>query len=793
MAQVAPDADDLFAIAVIAKNRDCKLMNRIKFFLIPAITICGILLAIESQGSNATDPLEVQIRNFSLGFSGNYKLGYWTPAFVSLDAPAGTHLSFLLTTPDGDGVPSTTTVKHTVPPHAVGSTTNVELLCKIGRPDGKVELAIYQGDQPVARKQFSLQAGDYKPLPSTTKLILSLGTSPNLRAATTQQLNAEGPRTVVVEMNEVDQLPAHALGYDGVDQIFCSSSRPIVKTFLARTGSVLAVESWVRWGGNLTLSIGGNETEILAGTNSFEAFLPGDFEKTISVRQLRPIEILGGGSDPLIKEDSRGRSQSFSVPFFNVRNGRVESTMKYGGQSIPLLIRSSLGFGQLTVLAVDTEQPEFKAWNGTRNLIQTILSLTQRGSEKSNLTSGGELAHSGYDDLAGQLRAALDQFAGQGVWFIPFELLFLIGIIYLFLIAAGDYFLLRKLRGRMELTWVSFPLIIILCSAGIYVIARATKGDRQLVNQAEVIDIDMLSGQVRGSCWFSLFSPQTERYDLSTKYQLNEMPQTQLKMRPENRANHATHKMIFSWMGLPGRGLGGMESPLITPMFELGYRYGPQLASLDSVPLSIWSTKCFSIRHKGSGVDAVEAMLSERNSDTDALIEGSITNLMTQPLHDCVLLHNGWAYPLGTLTPNKPHSIDRSQSVRTIRNYLARLGPLEMESDAQRFEVKRIFQRMLFYQAAGGESSSALNNHYLSALDMSHLLENGKAILVGFSDQQLFDIYNGEQRLSDSKSLHGSVYRIVLPIQEFNSHPKATKNSLQAIPDVSAFLFALED
>ena len=768
-------------------------MIRIKLLVATVISACGIFMAIDCYGAGSKDSSIIEVRDFVIGFSGNYKLGYWAPAFVSLDAPTGTHLSLRLTVPDGDGVPTTTSVNYTVPPHTSDSPPMVELLCKIGRPDGTVELTVYREDQLVAREQYSVEAGDYKPLSSTTELIISLGTASNLQQACKQQFNSEGPQVVVVEMNDVAMLPTHALGYDGVDQIFCSGSQTSIQNFLDSEANATAVENWVRWGGHIVLSVGGNNTELFTGTNSFEKFLPGQFEKTISVRQLRPIEILGGGSDPLIKEDSRGRNQSFVIPVFSIRHGRIESSIPRGDQSIPLLVRAAMGFGQVTFLAVDVEQPEFETWNGTRNVIRSILFLDQKNSAKRSLISGGELAHSGYDDLAGQLRAALDQFEGQGVRFIPFELLFLFGIIYLLVIAVGDYFLLRKLRGRMELTWISFPLTVILFSVGIYGIARATKGDRQLVNQAEVIDIDLLTGQVRGSCWLSLFSPQTERYDLSASYSLKDKPQPDSEDAKESKNKQMTDTMLFSWMGLPGRGLGGMESPLATPVFELGYRYGPQLASLNEVPLSIWSTKCFSIRSQSTGLRAVEATLSERSPGEDALVEGSITNRMIQPLRDCVLLHNGWAYPLGNLAPNKPHAIDRSQSVRTIRNHLARLGPLEMESETQRFDVQRIFERMLFYQAGGGGTSILLRNEYLNTLDMSHLIENGGAVLVGLADRRAFDIYNGTHCLSDAQSLRAAVYRIVLPIQKFDSPQETIQAPARVAPPANPVLFAHED
>ena len=771
-------------------------MIRILWILFTAIFVGENFVAVECRGERTPNASAIEVRDFHVGFSGYYKLGYWSPAFVEIAAPEGTVLTLLLTVPDGDGVPTTTRSTHTVPPHAkeTETLTTVELLCKVGRPDGVINLEVYQGEKRVAREQYRLEVTDYQPLASATELIVSLGTTANLTAATKQVGQSKGSRRVVAEIENMDRLPTQSLGFDGVNQIFCSSSRPLADKLSHSVPHRTAIENWVRQGGNIVFSVGGTDTRLFSGKNSFENFFPGRFQKNVSVRQLRPLEILSEGSDPLIKEDDRGRNLSFEIPVFQLDHGRLESSIRHAGQSVPLLVRAVLGFGQVTLLAVDLEKPEFNTWNGTRNVIRKILSLDQQHTGTTAVTSGGELAHSGYDDMAGQLRAALDQFGGQGVRFIPFELLFLCGVIYLSVITVGDYFLLRKLRGRMELTWISFPLTIILFSAGIYGVARATKGDRELVNQAEVIDVDLLSGQVRASCWLGLFSPQTKRYDLSATCLEHHDAAPHGNDDGRTQANHPfTDPMLFSWMGLPGSGLGGMESPLVTPVFESGYLYGPELASLDGVPLSIWSTKCFSIRALGTGLQAVESDLTEKGSGDDALVKGAITNRLSHTLRDCVLLHNGWAYTIGTLVPGKPHAIDQNPSVRTIRNHLARLGPLELENETQRFDMQRIFERMLFHQAAGEGNGTALRNDYLNSLDMSYLLEQKSAILIGLADQQAFNIYDGDQLLSDAQSLRAAVYRVVLPIRPFQNPEKNTSAPQRLGPPGNTVSVVIED
>ena len=185
--------------------------------------------------------------------------------------------------------------------------------------------------------------------------------------------------------------------------------------------------------------------------------------------------------------------------------------------------------------------------------------------------------------------------------------------------------------------------------------------------------------------------------------------------------------------------------------------------------------------------------MSEKNSGDNALVEGLITNRLSQPLRDCVLLHNGWAYTIGTLMPGEPHTIDKNPSVRTIRNHLARLGPLELENETQRFDVQRIFERMLFHQAAEGGHGMALRNNYLTRLDMSYLLEQKSAILVGLADQRAFKIFDGGQLLSDAQSLRAAVYRVVLPIRPFQNQEKMTSALQRMGPPGNTVSFVIED
>jgi hypothetical protein len=719
--------------------------------------------------SLATAEVTAKITSVSIGFAGHYKLGYWVPVFVSLDCQGrGGPLTIELTVPDGDGVPSTTTAELLPNDFSASGTTEVELYCKIGRRDGEFSVVVREAERTVARTRYLLEEFGHPPLPSDAQLLLAIGETPNILRAVSEDAMRKRANVTLAQITADDHLPSEWFGYDCVDQVIVAGSRPEITLLTDHPDSTDALIAWIRIGGNLLLSIGPGAEHFLKPEGPLAVLAPGRFVELASSRQLNALETFAEATDPLIKEDDRGRAEDFSIPFFEPGRGTVLITNSSGLRRVPLLIRRALGFGQVTLLAMDLEQPEFANWNGTRKLVGRLLFGATGDREQELKQTSSALAHTGYDDLAGQLRAALDRFEAQGVRFIPFELLFLLGVVYLLLIAPGDYFFLKRFVGRMHLTWITFPLLVVLISTGTYFFARAMKGDRRLVNQAELVDIDVATGQIRAACWFSIFSPQTDRYDLSARCVL---PTVQAEKEGKEgvelqaASKRKEGQLLLSWMGLPGTGLGGMESPISAPQSQLGYLYGPQLATMRGVPIPIWSTKCFTARYQGQNQTTLRAELSVRESHFDPRIRGSITNLLTTTLDNCILLHEGWVYPLGTIKPMQTVRVGKDISIRTVRNYLARLGPWDMETDTERNEISRIFERMTFYHAADSTEVIPLKNAYLKDVDITPLLEDQSAVLIGWIRSETFQLLNHAEAVSNSGVLRSGMYRFMLPVQ----------------------------
>ena len=162
---------------------------------------------------------------------------------------------------------------------------------------------------------------------------------------------------------------------------------------------------------------------------------------------------------------------------------------------MPLVIRTARGFGQVIFVAVDLDQSPLNQWSDRPLLVARLLDLPTGRADES--AEDAAMMHYGYTDLAGQMRSALDQFTG--VRLVPFWLVAGLIVGYILLIGPGDYFFLRKVVGRMEWTWLTFPLIVVLVCLAAYVLAYQLKGNQLRVNQIDLVDVDAASGRMRGA------------------------------------------------------------------------------------------------------------------------------------------------------------------------------------------------------------------------------------------------------------------------------------------------------
>jgi hypothetical protein len=368
----------------------------------------------------------------------------------------------------------------------------------------------------------------------------------------------------------------------------------------------------------------------------------------------------------------------------------------------------------------------------------------------------------GYDDMIGQLRAALDQF--PGVRLVPFWLVASLAVGYVLLLFPLDYLLGVKLLGRKSSggaawPWVRFGVIVASVSLGASLLGSRWKGDRLQGNQADVLDVDVESGLARGRSWLSLYSPSSQTYSLD--------------LRPSWYGPHDEPvETQLCWLGLPGNGICGMNSPSTElPLFTEPYDLSVASGAVGPVPLATWSSKCFVGRWTSLGNRLVAGDLHE-NADrqlagTIRLADGAANQF---ELTHCVLFYDRWAYVFDSFSNNKPVDVERLDP-RTAETYLTERHVVNEKDqtnpyDRNSLDRARILQIMMFYKTAGGRKYTGLLNRNQHELDFSDELTLGRAVLVGFGPPAAEVEIDGRPLPPDSSAEHLTIYRFLLPVQK---------------------------
>jgi len=735
--------------------------------VLPATSAIWLPAASGQEQATVEKPRFVRLR---VGFDDLYKVGNWTPFELSLRGGLTTVVGRVeLTLLDGDGVP--TTVVSPRPVQLVpGHTTSVLIYAKPGRLNEPMSVVFRaageSGGRALAKAEFRTdREGSRFSFPpamfSTQQLFVGVGPSIGLETAANLIGNTAGDLPdgdiQVAQLENIDQLPTRWFGYESVDWLVLSTSRAEAYRQLTSTSArIEALDAWIARGGRLLLLAGQQAPELLAPGAPLSRFAPGRFDRMVTLGIFNAIEQYSGSTIPIRATRSR---PSIEVPRFVDLQGTVEA--REG--ELPLVVRRPYGFGEIVFVGLDLDQPPWKTWDARPKLVARLIGRTvdqlDQSVQSAQPWAGG--FQSGFNDLSGQMRAALDRFSGVRV--APFWLVAMLVFAYIFWIGPIDYLIVKRIFRRMELTWVTFPLVVVLVSVGAYALARWMKGDDLLVNQVDLVDVDVQSGLLRGTCWLNVFSPRVASYDIDLRPRL-----------PDGGEAETAHRLL-SWMGLPGEGLGGMHSQAADPLlWARPYGFQTSLDRLIEVPIQVWSTKSFVQRWSVSDYDSTQ-VIDPQLSTRGGFLEGAITSRLDVPLENCLLAFGRWAYPLRTLEPGETFRIDPLRDPRMLQAELtgrSTFGVAESDRaknlgyDLYSDDPVKILRQMMFYKAAGGAAYTRLYDRDQSFVDLSDHLELGRAILVGFVQRPAARLQLNGKTPAGPRNRHWSCLRFVIPLEE---------------------------
>lgn len=645
--------------------------------------------------------------------------GVWTPVQVPIHAGADDvprdRYRLIVETTDGEAVPYR--YMATVPAIPAHSTQSVFAYVRPGSTGAAFTVTLRKTDGPDVQKVERLTRDPSKKeiLEPRDVLYLTLGSrlhglkvAPRPQAPLDKQGNPvpENASASDVRMpgfasiEKVADMPDRWFGYEAVDVVVITTSSDTFVEQLHAMSQVRrdALLEWVRRGGKLVLSVGRNQQSVARWLEKVP-LVDGTLLSKITRTSLPNFQ-LWCGADPRQKQPLRQIEIACIQPGPNM-HGLVYEDPAAGDRVMrPLLLQSSCGLGRVLLIAFDLDAPPFSTWDGQgafwKKLQEEIAPRLPSGDvhrAAGPFVQGGELAV----DLKRQLESFPD------VPVISFGWVALFILFYIALVGPLDYFLLKKVFKRLELTWITFPALVLIVSVAAYATAYYVKGDDLRLNKIDLVDIDLHdSGQVYGRSWFTLFSPRIQNYTIGLEPAAPDWGGRWL----QGDADAPMPPVTMAVMDGPEPALGGNTAGL----FRHPYDYAADASGLRRVPIPMWATRTFTASWRvplkdGQSKDHSPPIEAELRISRDGrALSGAVTNNLPADLLGTVLFFRGQWYVLGDLVVGETRDVaplfERVVKPRLLAEWFTAdvLNPRMGSS----LGGQHTLRSLLFYSAPGG-------------------------------------------------------------------------------------------
>jgi hypothetical protein len=605
--------------------------------------------------------------------SGRSRNGFWAPVAITIKAGAEGHPqgAYHLTVEATDAEEAT--YRYTVPVPAMAAEAERPVTGYVvpGTDGGEfaVRLVVAESGKVVdSRTRLTRDLSKDEVLTPGDVLFLGAGAGLSQLKRAAEKLDKpqgkdddDKARRQFVFAEEVSSLPDRWFGYDAVDVVVLATGKAEFVTALAGDAARRnALLEWVRRGGQVVLSVGRNKQEV-AGL--------------LKAMPLLPVEVAGSGVVDSLPElsggwvDLRNKPALGQVEVAEVKPGAgVHVTVRdaYEGWWCrvvsPVLLEGSCGLGRVVLVAFDLDTPPFTVWEGQQEFWQRLQkdlvpysTVRQPGrpmAVRPGMPGQPPVAVFGGEDnfeLRGALKRGLEKFDELPT--IPFGWVALFVLFYIALVGPLDYFVLKKVFKRLELTWITFPLTVVVVSVAAYFTAYALKGDDLRINKIDLVDVDLHGpSQVYGRSWFTLFSPRVQGYTVG--------------LEPAGGWTAPVPKgapgPLFTLLEAGDRDSRGGSQGL----FPRPYDYVEDGTGLRRVPVPVWSTRTFAATWRAPlaadrpAIDHRDDRGPLRRGRTDDVLVGRITNNLPVELRGCSLFYRDRWYDLGTLAPGEAKRVE---------------------------------------------------------------------------------------------------------------------------------------
>ena len=659
-----------------------------------------------------------------IGLNGIVRAGYWTPVTLripqSLAQPSTRYVAVEAQDPDGQWLRSPL-----VRPTSINDTQwAARLLVKIGGRDSTIRAIVIDTTEPNADRSHLTEvvASKIVPIPrlleSSQEVLMLLGDLENATRASRLAAREDGSRMLVIAPQpRSESLPLSSvfgppgLTFDGIDKaIICGNA--VIRGI--SDDRLLELDAWIREGGDLLLVSGMSLPAAISTSPSLESWLPGKFSRLVPLRRASALETYARSSRPL----ARRAIEELQIPIFEdlpKLQGVIEASVGGTENDPPLVVRRAYGFGRITWIGVDLDTRTFASWSGTDSLVLKLLDIEDSGDSEGR---AGEARRGGLD-LAGQLRLAVDNYLSVSV--IPFELIALIGMLYVAALFPLDWWIARRSERFRWITWLTLPLIVLAFSGITWSTTQQFKSDGWQIHTAGIFDIDEATQTCRSTSFAGIWASNNGRFNLSAN--------------PAQDTPREDFRSVVSWFAASGRNIGGPDA--LTPHPSLAgapYEYGSSAAGLQDISIAAASSQLFEANSTSRlPTVSIQSTLSRTGQGT---LRGTITNQLHVSLDDCVLMHAGWLYDIGTLRPGDTFDLEAGKGPRSLGAFLTKKRAVKDRNVSARWksddrDISRILEVAGMHRATGGSEYTGLQPGRLEHIDMTHLLALDRIILMG--------------------------------------------------------------
>ena len=447
--------------------------------------------------------------------SARMRPGAWCPVYVTLKAGskpiARDAARVVVKSTDGDEIPFRYTAA--VPALNAEEVQTILTYTRPGTAGSEIAVEVTSNDGRVAAALPAVPRNPQRDdLEQKEPLVVMLGSRtvrpdpPRKEAANDgeqKQVEEEFAGKNLAFLESVEQMPDQWFGYDAADVVVLATGKKAFVDDLTEnpryTDRREALREWVRRGGRLVLSVGQNHqaaTVLLSKTGFIECRLRAPITR-------QSLANLTAYSSPAGVKAEVKLLQGLEVADVEPKGFTTVLLTETGKDKkpFPVILQGACGQGRVILLAFDPENNPFAGWSG-RDGFWTRL---QRDLGARSSAPNKEAKPEAPSEIVNEIQRNLETFDDVPV--ISFGWVALFILFYIGLVGPLDYFILKKVFKRLELTWITFPTTVLLVSAMAYFTAYLVKGDDLHINKLDLVDIDLNDNSACGTVMVHAVQP----------------------------------------------------------------------------------------------------------------------------------------------------------------------------------------------------------------------------------------------------------------------------------------------